>query len=64
MIDSNPSRQSILAALASLEARALENGQAIGIISALPISVGAVAEWSRDLQAKGIALVPASALMK
>jgi polysaccharide deacetylase 2 family uncharacterized protein YibQ len=63
-IDANPSRQSILAALASLEARALENGQAIGIVSALPISVAAIAEWSRELEAKGIVLVPASALMK
>jgi polysaccharide deacetylase 2 family uncharacterized protein YibQ len=64
VIDANPSRQSILAALASLEARALENGHAIGIVSALPISVAAVTEWSRELEAKGIALVPASALMK
>ncbi|KKC33431.1 divergent polysaccharide deacetylase family protein [Devosia psychrophila] len=64
VIDSNPSRQAILAALASLEATALENGHAIGIISALPISVGAIAEWSRELESKGIALVPASALMK
>lgn len=63
-IDANPSRQSILAALASLEAKALENGQAIGIVSALPISISAVAEWSRGLETKGIALVPASALMK
>ena len=63
-IDANPSRQSILAALASLEAKALENGQAIGIVSALPISVAAIAEWSRELENKGIMLVPASALMK
>jgi polysaccharide deacetylase 2 family uncharacterized protein YibQ len=64
IIDTNPSRQAILAALASLEAKALENGQAIGIISALPISVGAIAEWSQTLAEKGIDLVPASALMK
>lgn len=64
VIDTNPSRTSILAALASLEAKALENGQAIGIVSALPISVATVAEWARELDAKGIALVPASALMK
>jgi uncharacterized protein len=64
VIDTNPSRASILAALASLEAKALENGQAIGIVSALPISVAAVAEWARELEAKGIVLVPASALMK
>lgn len=63
-IDANPSRASILEALASLEAKAVENGRAIGIVSALPISVAAVAEWSRELQARGIELVPASALMK
>ena len=64
VIDSNPSRQAILAALASLEAEALENGQAIGIASALPISIGAISEWSRELESRGIALVPTSALMK
>ncbi|UJW84156.1 divergent polysaccharide deacetylase family protein [Devosia sp. SL43] len=64
VIDANPSRQSILAALASLEAKAVENGHAIGIVSALPISIAAVSEWSRELEAKGIMLVPASALMK
>lgn len=64
MIDANPSRQAIDAALASLEARAQENGQAIGIVSALPISIGAVTEWARELESKGLVLVPASALMK
>ncbi|WP_439603499.1 divergent polysaccharide deacetylase family protein, partial [Devosia sp.] len=52
------------AALASLEAKALENGSAIGIVSALPISVAAIAEWSRELQSRGVVLVPSSALMK
>jgi len=64
VIDANPARQSILAALASLEAKALENGHAIGIVSALPISVAAITEWSRELESRGIVLVPASALMK
>nr|WP_314256716.1 divergent polysaccharide deacetylase family protein [uncultured Devosia sp.] len=64
VIDANPSRQAILAALASLETKALENGQAIGIVSALPISMAAINEWSRDLEGKGVSLVPASALMK
>lgn len=63
-IDANPARASILAALASLEAQALEYGHAIGIVSALPVSVQTVAEWARELDAKGMALVPASALMK
>ena len=56
--------KSILAALASLEAKAVENGHAIGIVSALPISITSIDEWARDLDAKGILLVPASALMK
>ena len=63
-IDTNPSRASILSALASLEAKALENGHAIGIVSALPISINTIADWARDLESKGILLVPASALMK
>lgn len=64
VIDANPARTSILSALDSLEAQALDQGSAIGIVSALPISVQAIAEWAAELDSKGIALVPASALMK
>lgn len=64
LIDANPARSSILSALASLEAQALEDGSAIGIVSALPISIQAISEWSASLDGKGIALVPASALMQ
>jgi polysaccharide deacetylase 2 family uncharacterized protein YibQ len=64
LIDANPARSSILSALDSLEAEALEHGSAIGIVSALPISIQAVSEWSASLDGKGIALVPASALMR
>ena len=64
VIDANPARAPILEALGSLEAKALQNGSAIGIVSALPISVQSVADWSRELEAKGITLVPASVLMK
>lgn len=64
VIDANPARASILSALASLEAQAMEHGSAIGIVSALPISIQAVSEWSAGLDGKGIALVPASALMQ
>ncbi|KQN73790.1 hypothetical protein ASE94_05960 [Devosia sp. Leaf64] len=64
LIDANPARTSILSALASLETEALENGSAIGIVSALPISIQAISEWSASLDGKGIALVPASALMQ
>lgn len=64
MLDGNPARAPILAALAELESKARLQGSAIGIISALPVSVQTVAEWSRGLEDKGIVIVPASALMK
>lgn len=64
VIDANPSRASILAALDSLEKTAMASGSAIGIVSALPISVQTVSEWALELEAKGITLMPASALMK
>ena len=64
VIDSNPGREPILAALASLETKAKQNGYAIGLVSALPISIATVTEWSRELENKGVMLVPASALMK
>ncbi|KKB78935.1 hypothetical protein VW35_10735 [Devosia soli] len=64
LIDANPARASILSALDSLEAEALEHGSAIGIVSALPISIQTISEWSAELDGKGIALVPASALMQ
>ncbi|WDR01552.1 divergent polysaccharide deacetylase family protein [Devosia algicola] len=64
LIDDNPAKEPIEAALAQLEAKARQNGSAIGIISALPISIRTVAEWSRGLANKGIALVPATALMQ
>lgn len=63
MIDANPARAPILAALSDLEQQARDKGYAIGIISALPVSVEAVTEWARGLGERGIEIVPASALM-
>ena len=64
VIDAEPSRREILAALAGLEARAKSKGQAIGMLSGLPISVTLVSEWLKSLPEKGITLVPVSMLMK
>ncbi|WDR04724.1 divergent polysaccharide deacetylase family protein [Devosia rhodophyticola] len=64
LIDDNPAREPIEAALTALETKAKQSGSAIGIISALPISIRTVSEWSRDLANKGFVLVPASALMQ
>jgi polysaccharide deacetylase 2 family uncharacterized protein YibQ len=64
MLDAKPARGPILEALAALEARAKANGAAIGVISALPISVEVLTEWTAGLDEQGIALVPVSVLMK
>jgi polysaccharide deacetylase 2 family uncharacterized protein YibQ len=64
VIDVNPARAPILAQLKVLEELAKANGSAIGIISALPVSIDVVSEWARDLADKGIEIVPASALME
>lgn len=64
MLDSNPARAPILDALKALEAKALEKGSAIGVISALPISVATLAEWSKTVEERGFVIVPVSALMK
>jgi len=63
VLDSNPAQAPIMAALAALEDKARQNGAAVGIVSALPVSVEAVSQWAAGLAAKGIALVPLSALM-
>lgn len=63
VVDANPSRASILAQLQALEDRAKQKGSAIGIVSALPVSIEVVTEWARGLEDKGIQIVPASALM-
>jgi len=64
MLDANPSRAAIIAALDRLVGRAGEAGSAIGIASALPVSIETIAEWAGTASARGINLVPASALMK
>jgi uncharacterized protein len=63
-LDLKPSRAAILAELDALEAVAREEGRAIGIVSALPVSIDTIAEWAAGLAERNIRLVPASALMK
>ena len=59
-IDTTPSVAAINAALAQLETIALERGIAVGVASALPITVDRIIEWTEGLEAKGIVLVPVS----
>ena len=62
VIDAAPSPDKIDAALAALEAMARRRGDAIGVASALPMSIERIARWATSLEARGIALVPISAL--
>ena len=63
VIDADPAPQAIDAALARLEALARSHGGAIGVAAALPASVERIARWSGGLEARGVALVPISAMM-
>lgn len=63
-LDQNPARQPILDQLKALESKAKEKGYAIGVISALPVSVQTLAEWAKSAEDNGFEIVPVSALMK
>jgi hypothetical protein len=63
IIDAGRSQESIEAALKGLEALARERGQALGVATALPATIEAIARWSEGLGARGIVLTPVSALL-
>jgi len=63
VIDASPTPDRIDEALAALEARAREHGSAIGFASALPISLERITRWRRDLERRGVTLVPVSTLI-
>ena len=60
-IDVIKSAAAIDKSLAQLEKIANQHGTAIGIASALPLSVQRITEWSANLKKRGITLVPLSA---
>ena len=64
VLDANPARAPILAALDALAAKAAANGGAIGVISALPVSIATITEWAASHDSHNVQLVPVSALMK
>jgi uncharacterized protein len=64
VLDGNPARGPILDQLKALEAQALSAGKAIGIISALPVSIATISEWARTAEDRGFLVVPVSALMQ
>lgn len=64
VIDADPTPASIGRALADLEARARREGVAIGSGAGLAITIDAVAAWAKDLDNRGIILIPVTAAFK
>jgi len=62
-IDAVPTSAEIDRALAKLETLAKERGTAIGIASALPISIERIGVWIKALESHGIMLVPLTTAM-
>ncbi|MBV6658399.1 MAG: divergent polysaccharide deacetylase family protein [Devosiaceae bacterium] len=64
VLDARVDEDSIVDRLSQLEAIARERGTAIGVASALPVTISLLEDWSNNLAAKGIALVPVSSLVR
>ena len=62
-IDAVPTAGEIDRALARLENLAKERGIAIGVASALPISIERIGVWTKALESRGILLVPLTTVM-
>ncbi|MGE3149660.1 MAG: divergent polysaccharide deacetylase family protein [Pseudorhodoplanes sp.] len=61
-LDAAPTPAEIDRALARLEAIARERGSAVGVTSALPVAIEHAAKWAKAAAARGVVLVPISAL--
>ncbi|MDA7948496.1 MAG: divergent polysaccharide deacetylase family protein [Hyphomicrobiaceae bacterium] len=64
VIDEERNAKEIELSLKKLEGIAQEKGLAIGIGSSLPLTIGRVTEWAKQLKAKGIELIPISAAVR
>ena len=63
IIDDRLSADAIAAELATLEANATRGGKALGSGFSYPVTLDVVARWCATLEAKGLQLAPASAVM-
>jgi hypothetical protein len=61
VLDAVPTQHEIDGALARLERVARDAGVAVGVATALPISIARIANWAKSAQARGFLLVPISA---
>jgi len=62
-IDTVPTPAEIDRALARLETLAKERGTAVGLASALPISIERIGSWAKQLESRGLILVPLTTAM-
>ncbi len=62
VIDAEPSPDDIDTRLLQLEAIARSKGVAVGVASALPVTVKQIAAWAKSIEARGVYLVPVSAI--
>ena len=60
IVDSVPTPTDIDHALTRLELRAREDGSAVGIASAQPVTVARIAQWAKQVESRGFVLVPIS----
>ncbi len=63
IVDAVPTSVEIDKALARLEDLAMKRGAAIGMTSALPVSVDRIGVWIKSLESRGVMLVPLTTAM-
>jgi hypothetical protein len=61
MLDAVPTPNEIDRALMRLESMARDNGVAVGVATALPVSIAHLAKWAKTAESRGFLLVPISA---
>jgi polysaccharide deacetylase 2 family uncharacterized protein YibQ len=63
VIDRVPSREGVELELKNLEIAAKTHGVAIGVATANPMTIDRITAWAADLEQKGLALAPVSAII-
>lgn len=64
LIDATATAGDIDTRLLELESIARSDGSAVGVASALPITVARIAEWAKTLESRGAVLVPVTAVLR
>jgi polysaccharide deacetylase 2 family uncharacterized protein YibQ len=62
VLDTVPTGAAIETALVRLESLARERGVAIGVATSLPAAIDRISQWAKTAAARGITLIPISAV--